>query len=72
MFEREINSLVLNEQLKSIGIMVEREHEFMPVFTIDGEWGWEDAYSQYLYSLENERKKIREVNYYSTAVHEKS
>lgn len=29
--------------------MVEREREFVPVFTRDGEWNWGDAYNQYLY-----------------------
>jgi hypothetical protein len=41
---------MFNEEFKAIGVMVERDVEFMPVVTIREENTWADAYNQYMYN----------------------
>ena len=66
-FERQLNDLLLNEDLKTIGVMVQREHEFVPVISLYEEHTWEDAYNQYQYNQKNNKKQIKEDNFVSMA-----
>lgn len=61
-FEKELSDLLVSGNPHSMGVLVAREEEYIPVFSLLGDKKWADGMEQYSYLA---KKTIRETAYFS-------